>query len=295
MTDARPCVEYETLVAYLYAECDEDERRRFEAHLTDCDACQHDVNALGEVRRHLAAWVSPEQDLGFAIVSPSDRQAEVARAWWWRVPVWAQVAAAVLVLGVAAGIARLDVRYGPDGVALRTGWQSAPAALVETSGPAAGGRASSAPGEPDSRRAPAGADLVLVPGAAGPGTIAAASDEPAPWRTDLAALERQFRQEFSRTMPKTAGLARAAAGGSASNQVELVRRVQALIAESERRQQRELALRMAQVVRDVDSQRRADLTLIQRGFGQIEGTTGVEVEKQRQLLNYLVSVSQRRP
>ena len=66
-----------------------------------------------------------------------------------------------------------------------------------------------------------------------------------------------------------------------------------LIAESEQRQQNQLALRTAQVVRDFDTQRRADLTQIQNSFGQIEGLTGAEVKEQRQMLNYLMRVSQR--
>ena len=70
--------------------------------------------------------------------------------------------------------------------------------------------------------------------------------------------------------------------------------MRALIEESEQRQQRELALRTAQVVRDFDSQRRVDLAQIQRSFGQIEGLTGAEVREQRQMLDYLMRVSEQR-
>ena len=69
-------------------------------------------------------------------------------------------------------------------------------------------------------------------------------------------------------------------------------RVRTLIEESEQRQQRELALRTAELVRDVDSQRRIDLAQIQRNFGQIEGLTGAEVREQREMLNYLIRASQ---
>jgi hypothetical protein len=68
--------------------------------------------------------------------------------------------------------------------------------------------------------------------------------------------------------------------------------VQALIEQSERRQQRELALRLAQVVRDVDAQRRADLLRVDQNLGQLEGQTGAAAAQQRELLNYLVRVSQ---
>ena len=90
-----------------------------------------------------------------------------------------------------------------------------------------------------------------------------------------------------------AGGATAAAPQSASN-AQLLAQVRALIDESEQRQQRELALRTAQVVRDFDSQRRVDLAQIQRNFGQIEGLTGAEVREQRQMLNYLMRVSEQR-
>jgi hypothetical protein len=78
-----------------------------------------------------------------------------------------------------------------------------------------------------------------------------------------------------------------------ASEAGLLRRVRALVDESEQRQQRELALRVADVIRDVESQRRADLVKIERSLGAIQSNTGVEVMKQRELLNYLVRVSQR--
>ena len=66
------------------------------------------------------------------------------------------------------------------------------------------------------------------------------------------------------------------------------------MAESEQRQQKELALRLTQVLTDVESQRRADLVRIEQNMGQIEGLTGQEAARQREMLNYLMRVSQRR-
>ena len=73
---------------------------------------------------------------------------------------------------------------------------------------------------------------------------------------------------------------------------EVLQRVKTLIDQSESRQQRELALRVAQVVNDFDTQRRADLLRVEQNFGQLEGQTGAEVAQQRELLNSLVKVSQ---
>jgi hypothetical protein len=46
-------------------------------------------------------------------------------------------------------------------------------------------------------------------------------------------------------------------------------------------------------VRDFDAQRSDDMARIERTIGQMDGTTGVEVAQQRQMLNYLMRVSQR--
>jgi len=46
-------------------------------------------------------------------------------------------------------------------------------------------------------------------------------------------------------------------------------------------------------VRDIDQQRRADLTRIQASFGRLEDLTGVGVAQQREVLNYMMRVSGR--
>ena len=74
---------------------------------------------------------------------------------------------------------------------------------------------------------------------------------------------------------------------------ELQRRVRAIIEESERRQERELALRVAEVVKDVNAQRQADLVKIDRSLGFIQSSTYGEQMKQRELVNYLLKVSQK--
>ena len=114
----------------------------------------------------------------------------------------------------------------------------------------------------------------------------------------VAALERQLRTEF-RASGAPGGamqLANVQTGSAAANGArdgELLRRVRALVEESERQQQRELALRVAQVIRDVNAQREGDLVKIDRSLGLIQSNTGVEAMKQRELLNYLVRVSQK--
>jgi hypothetical protein len=127
-----------------------------------------------------------------------------------------------------------------------------------------------------------------------PAPVAAAA--PTPWRDDVAALEQQLRAEFRAEQASL--LARTAAPpaprtASPVSDEEIVQRVRAMIDESERRQQRELALRVGDLMRELDTQRRADLVKIDRSLGVLQNNTGVEVMKQRELLNYLVRVSQK--
>lgn len=108
--------------------------------------------------------------------------------------------------------------------------------------------------------------------------------------SDLAALEQRLRAEMVQL--RTANSAPPATPMAAVSEAQILARVRALIDESEQRQQRELALRTAQVVRDFDSQRRVDLQTMRSIVGQVEGSTGAEIARQQQTLQYLMRVSQ---
>jgi hypothetical protein len=192
-------------------------------------------------------------------------------------PAWAQAAAAVLVLGVAAGAANVQVSVDEAGFSVRTGWLSA---VAPASADAAAGQARQA----DTAQAQQ-ADAAQT------------RQADAPWRADLVNLEEQLRAEF-----RTAAARAAAPGGSPSNvglstqgTDEMVRRVRTLIDESERKQQRELALRVAEMARESQAQRQADLLRIDRSLGFIQANTGAEMMRNRQRLNSLaVQVNQTR-
>jgi hypothetical protein len=127
---------------------------------------------------------------------------------------------------------------------------------------------------------PAPAAGVAVPAAA------AIRDREA-WRPALAALEESLRRDLAAE--------RAAAAPASAPDPDTVGRLRTLIQESERRQQQELALRLAQFSRDLDLQRRADLVRIDQGIGRLEGRTGAEVARQREMLNYIVRTGLRPP
>jgi hypothetical protein len=119
-------------------------------------------------------------------------------------------------------------------------------------------------------------------------TVAANTTNAAPiTRADLVALEQRLHSEMSQTRATSQNVAASPADG------RILERVRVMIDESEQRQRRELALRSAELVRDFDAQRNVDLARIERTLGQMDGTTGVEVAQQRQMLNYLMRVSQR--
>jgi hypothetical protein len=246
----------EALIAFLYDAADARDAA-FEGHCAACARCRDEIATLRGVRAQLARWSPPEPS--FAVIS---RQSSVAgqqsavgsrQSWWREIPAWAQVAAALLFLGVSAGIANLDVRYDRSGLSLRTGW-SKPAPQPPT-----------------------------------------AQGATAPWRTDLSALERQLKTEFRASQVAAVAAAPSAIGARTASAPDLdtLRRLRALVDESEKRQQRELALRVAEVMRDVNDARQADLRKIDRSLGLVQNNLGVEVMKQRESLNLLYRASQR--
>jgi len=198
----------ESIIAYVYDELGASERDLFARHLRGCVECRDEVAQFAGVRRQLAAWTPPALESFVASSSQprsvSERNArstpDARSSGWWAVPAWAQVAAAMLCLGmgtgVGAGLADLRITYGTQGLTIATGRSMA--------------------------------------------------------------------------------------------------RVRTMLHDSEQRQQRELALRVAEVARDVQAQRQADLVRIDRTLGVLQNNTGLAVRRQEQLLNSLaVRVSQR--
>jgi anti-sigma factor ChrR (cupin superfamily) len=179
---------------------------------------------------------------------------------------------------------RIVAETPPSNVLRPSGWwqkpmpawaQAAAAALIFATGVTLGALrgTTAAPGPEASAARPAGATV-----AAGGAAVT---------RTDLAALEQRLRAEMSqaRTVSQRAA--------ASPDDARVLERVRAMIDESEQRQRRELAFRTTEVMRDFDAQRNDDLVKIERTLGQFDGTTGVEMAQQRQMLNYLMRVSQR--
>jgi hypothetical protein len=256
----------ETLVAYLYGEIDPVQRSAFEGHIATCDRCRHELVEMQGLRDQLQDWRVPDtrpivRDLHSQTVDAASSRRNSAWKLLREVPAWAQVAAAFLILGVSAGIANLSVRYDHNGLTVRTGWSRPP---IE--GPIDAGNGS------EHSAADANASTV-------------------PWRADLTALETRLKTEFHASPERALPATRTAISSSDS---ELLQQVRTLIRESERKQQNELALRIAEVVREFDSRRGTDLVNINQTLRAMQSNTGIEVLKQREALSrldYLVRTS----
>ena len=242
------CDDKQTLVSYLYGEVDHETRQAVDAHLTTCAVCSAEVIALGDARSGLAMWVPPDVELDFKIVKKSELPpATVLRParWWSTVPRWAQAAAAILVLAAGAAIANVQVKSGPEGFSVSTGWMRPPAASA-------------------------------------PAPIVANGPQVEDWKNALVSLEQQLRSEIQSSREQGTRVAARAPIDEAT-----MRRVQQLIAESEQRHERALAMRLIEFQRDVDLQRRADLVKIRQGFDEYSG----QLLRQRQMMNNMIRVS----
>ncbi len=265
----------ETLVAYLYGDIDSAQRATFDAHITTCERCRHEVAELQQVREQLQLWTAPEASSLLAVSAPASADpllpaamsAPVSapkRSVLHDLPAWAQVAAAMLVLGFSAGlggaIANLDVRYERGALTLRTGWS----------------RSASRDTLPTTSAPPAAA--VRTAGAA------------AAWQGDLDALERRLRADFRTSPPAGSKVLARTEGAAAGEDAQMLRKVRALVEDSERKQRNELALRIAEVVQEFDTKRGTDLANI-RSMKTIQTATDVEIVRQQQWLNLLTRAS----
>ena len=238
-TDPSPGLR-DALLAYLYDECEPEERQQVEQHVTECRRCAEELESLRSVRGTLAAWTPPDPAFGFRVIG----QPESPRSWWRPLlePSWGLAVAAALVLVVGAAIASVEIRYDAEGLTFRMGWS------------------------PPGREAAAAAALPV-----GGGDVA--SPEPGrdgrqpPWRTDLVNLENALRRDLA-VRAVDSGVV--AVPDTADDPV-LLDEMRGLIAQSERRQQQELALWFTEFAQEFDMQRRADQQRVQQELGDLEG------------------------
>ncbi len=288
--------EKDALLAYLYDDLSGADRVAFETHLQECAACHDELKALGAVRVDLASWAPPHVDLDFRVVRGASQTGHVLRtpvlSWRaWYTPAAGLAAAAVLVLAAASAVARVEVHRGPDGVTVRTGWSAgAPAGSSGSFGgtsPAAAGATGASVGGTTAARTTAAApaqDVRLASSSPSAATPSAATPADAAF---VAELERRLSALESSS--RASGVRQASTLTARAADAEIIRRVRELVTQSESRQKGELAFRIAQVLRDVDAQRVADLSRIQQGLGRIDATVTAEAASHRDLTNFILT------
>ena len=259
------CTDKDTLIAYVYDECDAAARNAVETHLSTCAACADEVGGFSKVRTTLADWAPPGGVGSFRLVrdgqADAPTPARVLRpARWWQspLPVLARAAAAILLFAGGAALANLEVRYDKEGFVVRTGWQKAEASIAR---------------ETASQPAPAPVPAAPAPAVA-PASVERRGEAEAPWRAELASVERQLRDEFRQqlTVVRAAGAGTGAAAlpaGADAFERRILTNVQAMIDDSAQRQQLMTAYRLNQVVAEFQTQWRADLVRARQTGGTL--------------------------
>jgi hypothetical protein len=249
------------LVSYLYDDINDMDRAKVDMHLRACEECRTELNALSGVRVDLASWAPPLPDLGFRIVRDATPATPAKTTSWrsWLTPAVGLAAAATLVFAAALSLARIEIHNGPDGFTVRTGVSASARDAFDAS-------------DAGTRAVPA-RDVYL------------ASDEGG---VDLVGVSRRIDalEAALKDAPQTRN---AAALSARASDEALIKRVRDMLTQSETRQQGELALRIAQVIRDFDTQRRADLQAIQAGFVRLGDNMTKEAQLHTDLVNFVTN------
>ena len=253
MTETNSCVEKDALIDYLYGEVDADARTRVEAHLRSCEPCADEVRELTDVRGTLEAWAPPAAGHGYRVVS--DAHSESAPVSFWgrlrHPPAWGLAAAAVLVLAAGAAITRPEVEVGRGEMVLRLGWSDTASDVVT---------------QPEAEPASRSEQVTLAA-------------EPRQQLQPLRGTAVAVGQRSGASVPVQRGAdvfgGLNAASAAAANNERLLRSTRQLLFEKQR----------------LADQRQADLSELQRAFGEFDRTRAEPARQQ--LLEVLRRVSAR--
>jgi hypothetical protein len=257
------CDSQELLVGYIYDELSPAERQALQAHLVMCGECRAEIEGLRATRTHLALWSPPEPDLGFRVIRGGGAPAPALPRRTRLAPAFTFAAAAVVVLAAGAAIANVEVKYGSEGLVVRTGWAHGAPAVQ-------------------------GADDAQAASSVGAGVVSLQADAGG----DLAELHRRLREIETALTRQPAGTQTATAATALSD-AEMLRQVRRIVSEAEARRETAVAHRLLQVVRDLDQQRRTDIAQIRQGLDQYQGMTNVEIAQSRDMFNQWIRASAR--
>jgi hypothetical protein len=116
-------------------------------------------------------------------------------------------------------------------------------------------------------------------------------------RAELSQVEQRLKSEMAqiRTTVSTPLRQTAAPGDDTLKSDDILKKVEALVAQSEERQRREFTLRSVELARDFEAQRRIDMATVRDTMGQFQGVAGTEIRQQREAIdriNNLIRISQ---
>jgi hypothetical protein len=97
---------------------------------------------------------------------------------------------------------------------------------------------------------------------------------------DLAHVEQRLKAEMAQLRPASPAVTVAPSSDEA-----IMRKVQALVEQSEERQRREFTIRSVELARDIEAQRRVDLASVRETLGTLQGVTGAEMRQQREAID----------
>jgi hypothetical protein len=110
-------------------------------------------------------------------------------------------------------------------------------------------------------------------------------------QTELAQLEQRLKAQLSEIRAAAAAPVRQATVSDGG----IMKKVEALVTQSEERQRREFTLRTVEMARDFEAQRRIDMATVRETVGQFQGAAGTEIRQQREAIdriNNFIRVSQ---
>jgi hypothetical protein len=267
------CGDPGALVSYLYNDGSPQELAAIATHVQSCDICTAELAALGDTRELISAWSPPQTELGFTLTPDA---LPIAAAPPLPAP------STVVPFAAPAQRAQSDApatRSQADNMpwwrqATPVWMQAVAAAMVFAAGMAIGATRGAAPASTTT--------------AANTGMAAAPVKAETVSRGELADLEQRLRAELVHLSPAPAQAAPVQTASRTDDEA-LMKRVRALLNESEEKQRGELALRTAQVLRDIEIQRKVDIATLQQNIGQIQGATGAELRRQRDLYDQLIN------
>jgi anti-sigma factor RsiW len=122
MKETPDCERASDLIAFLYNEADESERRDFQLHLNECSTCREEVASFGAVRESITAW-RDEALAGFVskpVVTTRKSALAALRQFFDLSPLWLKGATAFAVIAFCVLAAMVFVKLRSNNVPTTT-------------------------------------------------------------------------------------------------------------------------------------------------------------------------------